>query len=153
MKNLYILLIVLITVTGCSVAAKDNLQWFKTVDEAIEYGLKEEEITLQDLIGEINENGERFIFYKKDMRDGLGLGVANVIEKNGQFAWFKSDPNVLVNVSQISWETETPSKKKFIIHTGILEYEDMSIETEKGMVKPYVDTNNKIYYYVESVDE
>ena len=29
----------------------------------------------------------------------------------------------------------------------------MSIETVKGMVKPYIDSTNKIFYYVESVDK
>ena len=153
MKKLFILLMVLLIVSGCSTAAMDNLQWFQTVDEAIEYGLQEENIKQQDLIGEITENGERFIFYKIKTEDGLGLGVANIIEKNGQFAWFRSDPHIIVNGSQVSWESEIPSKKRFIIYTGILENEDMSIETEKGMVKPYIDSTNKIFYYVESVDK
>lgn len=150
MRNIYILLIVLLT-TGCSALANGNLKWFNNVDKAIEYGLKEENINEQDLIDKVKENGELFIFYKKDLKDGPGLGVSTVSEKDGKYTWFRTDKDVLLNVSEISWETKTLSDKKFVIYTGTTKNENIEIETRKGIVNPIIDKKNGIYYYVESI--
>nr|WP_263326957.1 hypothetical protein [Neobacillus sp. Marseille-Q6967] len=121
------------------------------MDKAIEYGLKEEDVTKQELIGKVEENGEIFIFYKKQLKDGVGLGVSTINEKNGKYAWFRTDQDILVNLSKISWETKTLSGKKFLIYTGITKNENITIETRKGNVEPKIDKDNGIYYYVESI--
>ncbi|MGJ7912594.1 hypothetical protein [Neobacillus sp. LXY-1] len=154
MKKFCILLIVLIT-TGCSVLVNENenVKWFKDVDKAINYGLKEENVHKKDVIGKVKDNGELFIFYKKQLKNGIGLGVSNISKRNGKYTWYRANPDVLVNVSKISWETKTLSNKKFVIFTGVTKDKNIAIETKKGMVNPKIDSNNGIYYYVESIEK
>lgn len=157
MKRFLSLTMILIIVTGCSALANDDLKWFKTLDEAIEYGIKEEELKKQDVIGEVKENGETFIFYKKKLDEGLGIGVASISEQNGQFAWYRSSQDVLVKndntenySSEISWDTKTQSEKSFTVYTGIKKEQNFSINTPKGEVNPEIDKNTGIYFYIES---
>jgi len=148
LKRILYLFIFFIIVTGCS--AKEDIVWFDTIDEAIEYGLKLENIEKRDIINKVYEKGELFIFFKAS--GGPVLGVANIAEKNGKYTWFRGEPLVFVNNPLISWETETYSKDTFNIYTGVLESENMTIQTQYRAVTPYIDKTNNIFYYVESTE-
>ena len=114
--------------TGCS-AIVDNgaseLKWYKTKEETIDHVIKEEKMKKEDIIGEVSENGETFVIYKKQVDEGLGVGVSSISEKEGKFAWYDPDQDVHVKndkvkkySSQISWGTTTQSGKEFTIYTG-----------------------------------
>lgn len=161
MKLILTLLMILYIVTGCSGSTNDridSLKWFKTENIAIDYGMKEEKITKENVIGKIKKNGETFIFYKKNLPDGLGLGIASISEKNGQYAWYKVDQDILVKKNdneayspEINWDTKTQSGKSFTVYTGITKDQNISIKTPKGIVKPdIIDKNSGIYFYIES---
>ena len=64
MKVILPFAIALLALTGCSVLASDEsteTKWFETKEETIDYGIKEEKIKKEDIIGEVSENGETFI--------------------------------------------------------------------------------------------
>lgn len=119
--------IAMIALTGCSAIADNGtseLKWYKTKEETINHGIKEEKIKKEDIIGEVSENGETFVIYKKQFEEGLGVGVSSISEQEGKFAWYDPDQDVLVKndkvkkySSQISWGTTTQSGKDFTIYT------------------------------------
>lgn len=157
MKKFFSLLLIIFLVQGCSALAKDDLTWFQTLNEAVDHGIKEEGLKEKDILGEVKEDGETFIFYKKYVEDGLGIGIASISEKNGQFAWYKSNPDTLVKndakedySSEINWDTKTQSEKSFTVYAGTINEQDITIETAKGEVTPEIDKDTGIYYYIES---
>ncbi|MDF2036464.1 hypothetical protein P2R12_05580 [Cytobacillus oceanisediminis] len=151
--------IAMLALTGCSALASDGaseMKWFETKEESIEYGLKEEKIKKEDIIGEVSENGETFIIYKKQLEEGLGVGVSSISEKDGQYAWYDPDQDVLVKndevkkySSQISWGTETQSGKTFTIYTGVSDEGTPVVKTETGEVSPTIENKTGIYFYIE----
>lgn len=159
MKIILALLMAVFVIAGCSALANDevkDLKWFKSDQEAISYGIKEEEIKKEDVIGEIKEGGETFIFYKKKLEDGLGIGLSSISKKDSQYAWYSPDQDVLIKnnsienyTSEISWVTKTQSGKKYIAYTGLSKDQNLSIETHKGKVTPKTDKNSGIYFYIE----
>ncbi|HZH62866.1 MAG TPA: hypothetical protein VEY70_25575 [Metabacillus sp.] len=159
MKVVLSFAIAMIALTGCSALANDGaseLKWFETKEEAIDYGIKEEEMKKEDIIGEVNENDETFVIYKKQLDEGLGVGVSSISVKNGQYAWYHSDQDVLVRndkakkyASQINWETTTQSGKDFTIYTGISEDESPIVKTPNSEVSPTIDKKTGIYFYIE----
>ncbi|MDQ0882425.1 hypothetical protein [Peribacillus sp. V2I11] len=73
-------------------------------------------MTKDDIIGEVSENGETFVIYKKQLEEGLGVGVSSISQQKGKFAWYDPDQDALVKndkvkkySSQISWGTTTQS--------------------------------------------
>ncbi|MGM0885757.1 MAG: hypothetical protein ACQEW5_02160 [Bacillota bacterium] len=62
--------IAMIALTGCSAIADNGtseLKWYKTKEETINHGIKEEKMKKEDIIGEVSENGETFVIYKKQL--------------------------------------------------------------------------------------
>ncbi|MFY0760602.1 hypothetical protein AB1K32_17240 [Metabacillus dongyingensis] len=161
MKAVLTIMISLLALTGCSALASDEgnqLKWFKTKEDSIEHGIKEEEISQEDIIGEIKEDGETFIFYKKKVIDGIVVELSSVSENDGKYAWYRSDAGVLVkynsiekNAIKVSWENKTQSGKKFIAYTGYTKEQNPTLETEKGSTTPNIDKNSGIYFYIEPI--
>lgn len=159
MKVILPFAIALLALTGCSALASDEsteTKWFETKEETIDYGIKEEKIKKEDIIGEVSENGETFIIYKKQLEEGLGVGVSSISENEGQYAWYDPDQDVLVKndevkqySSQISWGTETQSGKTFTIYTGVSEAEAPVVKTKTGEVSPTIDNKTGIYFYIQ----
>jgi hypothetical protein len=160
MKAVFPLGIAMLMITGCSASANEEtkeLKWYKTKEETIEHGIKEEKIKNEDIIGEVTENGETFVIYKKDLENGLGVGVSSISEKDGKYAWYDADQDVVVKdenkddyFSQISWGTKTESGKSFTVYTGVSEEESPIIETKTTEVSPTIDKKTGIYFYIES---
>jgi hypothetical protein len=151
--------IAMLALTGCSALANDEvneLKWFKTKEETIDYGIKEEKMKREDILGEVTEDGETFVIYKKHLEEGLGVGVSNISEQKGQFAWYDPDQDVLVKKnkvdkysSQISWETTTKTGKVFTIYTGITEDHSPIVQTKNSEASPPFDSKTGIYFYIE----
>ncbi|MGE7183975.1 hypothetical protein ACQKKK_08180 [Peribacillus sp. NPDC006672] len=149
----------MIALTGCSAIANDEaseLKWFKTIEETIDHGIKEEKIKKEDIIGEVSENGETFVIYKKQLEEGLGVGVSSISEQGGKFTWYDPDQDVLVKndkvkkySSQISWGTKTQSGKNFTIYTGLSKEQNPIVKTQTSEVSPTIDTETGIYFYIE----
>ncbi|MCM3674761.1 hypothetical protein M3699_12905 [Peribacillus simplex] len=159
MKVVLSFAIAMIALTGCSAIADDGageLKWFKTKEETINHGIKEEKMTKDDIIGEVSENGETFVIYKKQLEEGLGVGVSSISQQKGKFAWYDPDQDALVKndkvkkySSQISWGTTTQSGKDFIIYTGLSEEQSPIVKTQTSEVTPTFDTVTGIYFYIE----
>ncbi|WP_027408481.1 hypothetical protein [Anoxybacteroides tepidamans] len=158
MKNILAALLVLFAVSGCSESNNDELRyikWFKTEQEAIDYGIKEEWIKREDILGKIEQNHETFVFFKEEEKEGTAISLANIIKQDKQYAWDRIKISWLIkphndnHSHEVSWEFETQSKKKFIVYTGTTEKQSISIKTKNGAtVKPKVDTDSGIYYYI-----
>lgn len=151
--------IAMLTLIGCSSLANNGaneLKWFKTKEETIDHGIKEEKMKKEDIIGEVSENGETFVIYRKQLEEGLGVGVSSISEQEGKYAWYDPDQDVLVKndkvkkySSQISWGTTTQSGKTFTIYTGVSGDEGPIIKTETSEVSPTIDKKTGIYFYIE----
>ena len=160
MKAMLPLSIAVLIFTGCSSSENEEakeLKWYKTKEETIDHGIKEEKVKIEDIIGEVTENGETFIIYKKDLEDGTGVGVSSISEKDGKYAWYNADQDVVVKddkkdnyTSQISWGTKTESGKTFTVYTGVSEEESPIINTETAEVSPTIDKETGIYFYIQS---
>ena len=157
MKLIITCALTLLALAGCSVSANENLEWFKTKQDSIDYGKIEEKIKESDIIGDITLEGETFVVYKKQLGDGIGVGVSNITENNGKYAWYTPDQDVLVKnnsiekySSQISWVTNTQSGKSFTIYIGISEDESPIILTANSEeVSPTtIDRESGIYFYI-----
>lgn len=160
MKKIAPFAIALLTITGCSAFASNkgsDLTWYNTKVEAINHGLKEEGIKKEDIIGDVTENEETFIIFKKKLDDGIGVGVSNIGEKDGEFTWYDADQDVLVKdekvnkyASQISWESKAFSGRTVTIYTGMSSDQRPLIKTSNGELSPTVDKNTGIYFHIES---
>ncbi|MGG4267792.1 hypothetical protein [Peribacillus simplex] len=161
MKVMLPFALAMFALTGCSAIADDGaseLKWFKTKEETIDHGIKEEKIKKEDIIGEVSENGETFVIYEKQLEDSLGVGISSISEQGEKFAWYDPDQDVLVKndkvkkySSQISWGTTTQSGKTFTIYTGISKEHDPIVTTSTGEVSPEIDTKTGIYFYIEPI--
>lgn len=157
MKKNLIFVMLLFIITGCSSQVSSNLKWFENLDEAIISGMKEENINKEDILGEIENNEEIFIFYKKKLEEGLGLGVASISKHKNKFAWYRSNQYVLVKnnnienyTTKISFDIKTQSKKTFVVYVGSTKEQNVFIETlTKRKVSPQIDKNTGIYFYLE----
>ncbi|MBO1513642.1 hypothetical protein [Metabacillus bambusae] len=159
MKVVLTFAIAMLALTGCSALANDGaseLKWFKTKEETIDHGIKEEKMKKEDIIGEVSENGETFVIYKKQLEEGLGVGVSSISEQDGKYAWYDPDQDVLVKndkvkkySSQINWRTTTQSGKTFTIYTGVSEDQSPIVKTPTSEVSPTIDKKNGIYFYIE----
>ncbi|UAL52856.1 hypothetical protein [Metabacillus dongyingensis] len=161
MKAVLTFVIAMLALTGCSALASDEgnqLKRFKTKEDSIEHGIKEEEISQEDIIGEIEENGETIIFYKRKAKEGIVIEVSSISKNEGKYAWYRADAGVLVKynshpekATKISLETQTQSGKKFIAYTGYTKEQNPTIDTENGSTTPHIDKNSGIYFYIESI--
>ncbi|WP_374717424.1 hypothetical protein [Neobacillus sp.] len=150
MKRLVVLLAVVLSIVGCTTFTHNDLQWFKSKQEAIDHGIKEEGIEKQDVFGEIEDSGETFIFYKKELEEGLSVGVSSISKKDSKYAWYDSDQDYYIeNVNGVSWETKTQSGKSFTIYAGLSNGKNRTINTPNGPISPNIDKETGIYYYVE----
>lgn len=112
MRRCLYVLAVLIFISGCS----SNLQWFNTEKEAINYGMEEEGIKQDEVLGQLKEDGALFVFYKKEFSDGTGVGVANIAHKDGKYAWFRSSSYTVITHSKASWEINDYSGNVYTVH-------------------------------------
>ncbi|QGQ45443.1 hypothetical protein [Metabacillus sediminilitoris] len=159
MKVVLTFAIAMLALTGCSALANDEaseLKWFKTKEETIDHGIKEEKMKKEDIIGEVSENGETFVIYKKQLEEGLGVGVSSISEQDGKYAWYDPDQDVLVKnnkvkkyFSQINWGTTTQSGKSFTIYIGVSEDQSPIVKTSTSEVSPAIDKKTGIYFYIE----
>src|SRR5688500_14008786 len=97
---------ILFTVTGCSESDNDELRyikWFKTEEEAINYGIKEEQIKKEDILGKIKQNQETFVFFKEEEKEGISVSLANIIKQDKQYAWDR------IEVSSLTKQYNNPS--------------------------------------------
>lgn len=146
-----ILLFLTLILHGCNTTTatgldEKKLKWFKTQSEAIKYGVKEEQIEENDIIDELNSNGEIFLVYKT----GNNVGLSNIAKNKGKYTWYRSDAYTAVTDTdtKISFLTETLSKKKFYFYVGKLKGTEITIKTNIGDVSPSVDKNTKLYYFI-----
>lgn len=149
-----VLFIFLSLLIGCS-ANEDHLKWFAAKEEAIKNGLKEEDLSAGNLLGEIQSNGELFVFFKREMNDGEAAGVVQLRESNGKYAWYKTSAEVQVKYKDrkkaphVSFELRTHSDKAYKAYFGSADSADMAISTYYGPeVTPEIDKESQIYFCI-----
>ncbi|MGG4490570.1 hypothetical protein [Metabacillus idriensis] len=152
--KILILLFLLSLLIGCS-ADEDHLKWFAAKEDAIINGLQEEDLSAGNLLGEIQSNGELFIFFKREMKDGEAAGVVHLRESNGKYAWYKTNAEVQVKYKNrkkaphVSFELRTHSDKAYKAYFGSADSADMSIFTDYGpKVTPEFDQKSQLYFCI-----
>ncbi|WP_026694982.1 hypothetical protein [Peribacillus kribbensis] len=129
----------------------DSVQWFETEQQAINYGVKEEDIQSDDILGKPKVNGETFVIYKFRSDGDLGVGTANLVKKNHKYSWQPTKPKVIVKTkggraTAASTTLESVSGKKFTFYAGIANespnYGNLTFD-------PIVDSASHIYYFLE----
>lgn len=157
MKSILAVLLIIISISGCSSSDSNEMKRFKTEEEAINYGIKEEGIKKENIIGKAEQNHETFVFLKEEEKEGIDVSLANIIKKDKQYAWDRIGASSLIKHNngspspEVSWEFETQSKKKFTVYSGTTTNQKISIETKSGQtVEPKVDKDSGIYFYIES---
>ncbi|MFC0190166.1 hypothetical protein ACFFJY_17855 [Fictibacillus aquaticus] len=152
MKNIYLALLLLImSAVGCSQKEDNELKWHSTKQAAINAGLKEDDLSSESILDEVTQDGETFILYSMKLEEHNIVFIANVVEKDGKYAWYRSEAGTGVNnVSQVVGETSTYSKKKYKVYLGIAEELKGPITLDGGgSVMPTVKKG--IYYYIEPI--
>jgi len=155
-KLIAMVLPLFLIITGCSffTTGKDELKWFHTLNEAVENGAMAEGITMNDIIGKVEQVGEVLVVYKKDVPDGLAVGVASISQRDGTYSWFReSNPVLIKNIDgqefSIKTEISTQSSKRFAVYLGIASEQNKTINITIGTVTPIVDKESQIFYYIE----
>lgn len=131
--------------TGCTASSDNGLTWFESKESAISFGLKEEGLSKEDILGEITTSGEQFIFYKVDN----AVGLANIGIKDGQYAWYSGNAHTEVDESsRVEWDTKTYSGKKFWVIAGTTDDDNILVKTSGGTIVPEISNDLGIYYTV-----
>lgn len=145
-----VFLFLFLILNGCNKLEKNKMNWFKTPDEAIQYGLKEEKIGEEDIIGKLKLNGEQFIVFKKEENSKSLVGLSNIAKKEKKYQWYRSNAYTEVDDHdiRISFVTKTLSKKKFDFYLGKVKGKEFTIETNLGEVTPKIDKKTNIYYFI-----
>ncbi|KAA0966345.1 hypothetical protein FQ087_08950 [Sporosarcina sp. ANT_H38] len=153
MKNCFILIIFCLIINGCTNSKKEEVKWFETENEAIQYGLNEEGLNSDDVISELEMNGELFIVFKKQEDSHLLVGLSNIAQKKNKFRWYRSNSFVAVEENiNIGLITKTLSGKQFNFYTGISEGEETVIDTSAGNINPNIDVESGIYYFISNIN-
>lgn len=142
------LFLLILLLTSCN-QEKDKMKWFTTKEAAINYGLHEENLNKENIIGELKCNNEIFVVFNSGGKDNNLIGLSNLAKKDNEFLWYRSNPYTKVDRDiKISFIAKTFSNKEFYFYTGKANGKTITIETNEGTVKPFVDENTQIYYYI-----
>ncbi|MBT2755855.1 hypothetical protein J7E71_07830 [Mesobacillus foraminis] len=157
-----LILLLTIALAGCASKDSEELKWFDTDNEAIEYGLKLEDAKQSDVLGEMESDGEHFVVYKDPVpdEDGIAISTVNIAEENGKYAWYRAnsyvkitDKNPQHNIKQVSYDTKTRSGKDFLVYAGYTKNEKITLETPEGSIQPKIDPSTGIYFSVVPIRE
>ncbi|GIN63986.1 hypothetical protein J27TS8_39790 [Robertmurraya siralis] len=133
---------------SCSAFGSSPLEFFTDKEEAIRQGIKAEGLKKEDILGEILENGEIFVFYKKNLEDGLGVGVSSIYKKNDKYSWYDSEQDVVIQGNNhnfdVNWILNTKTGNQYKIYVGMADSKDIP----EG-ISPIIDQKTGIYYHVE----
>lgn len=150
MKKYLILFSIFFILGGCNEQENDGLSWFKTENEAIQYGLNEENIVKDDMIAKLKTNGELYIIFKKK---GNTVGLSNIARRNNEYTWYRKDAFVeLKGDIKIVLTTKALSEKKFNLYIGNAKKKDITIATNLGIISPNIDQKTKLYYYMTPIN-
>ncbi|WP_121609102.1 hypothetical protein [Mesobacillus foraminis] len=157
-----LVLLLSIVLAGCASQDNEELNWFDTYNEAIEYGLKLEEAKPSDVLGEMESGGEHFVVYKDPLldEDGIGIATVNIAEENGKYAWYRADSFVKItdknpqhNIKQVSYDTKTRSGKDFLVYAGYTKNESITVDTPEGSIQAEINPSTGIYFSVIPIKE
>ena len=149
MRNYILIIYVFLILSGCTNSTSDDVGWFQKKSEAIEYGLKQENIKSDDIVGEININGDIFVVFKHGKTDKFTVGVSNVAQKDHKYKWIRSSS--LVEISDkvsVNFFTESNSGNEYEFYIGLSQGRGAKINTNEGEIFPIIDPNTNIYYYI-----
>ena len=153
MKRYFIFIIFCLVLSGCTNSKSEEIRWFNTKNDAIQYGLKEEGISKKDIISRYDIDGELFLVYKKEEGSKLLVGLSNIANKNNKYSWYRNDAYVEVKGNiQISLITKALSGNEFNFYTGITKEKELTIKTELGDISPHIDEKSGIYNFISLVN-
>ncbi len=157
MKKLMIFLFLLFLLAGCTSKTNEEIKWFKSQDEAIDYGLKYEEIQKNDILEIIDLKDENVVVFKFDDSDGKGICIAHLIRKDNQYQWYRDLQKVILksnnpNVGNLNVTADFKTikgQKKYKLYMGVVEGSNFTINTDTELnVKPKIDQDTGMYYYI-----
>ncbi|KFZ42146.1 hypothetical protein, partial [Anoxybacillus sp. KU2-6(11)] len=132
----YLFFAMVIILSACS---NPELKFFESSDKAIEYGIKDQKITHEEIIAEVDQLDERLIIFKKDLPEGVGIGFASVSKKGEKYTWYQADPLTLVKQNNVDThpEIETIVKtfkgQEYRVHLGVLEDNNFPSDNRKKL--------------------
>ncbi|MGD6943945.1 hypothetical protein ACQCT6_18170 [Cytobacillus gottheilii] len=150
-----LILLIIVILSGCSASAQQNIKWFDSETDAIEYGIKQEGIEKEDIVEKITIKEDKFVVYKFNSPDGEGVAIANINNKDNQFAWDRTTPNLIVKSEGGTLKSHTDVKgasgEKYIFYTGAFDNEEeKTIDTDKEKnISPKVINDSNLYYFLE----
>ncbi|MEC1261007.1 hypothetical protein P9D34_11175 [Bacillus swezeyi] len=160
MKQLKVLFFSLLLLTGCSMAKENNKEdkWFNSEQEAIEDGIKYENITKNDILDKINLNGKKVIVFRFSESDGKGICIAYINHKNNKYQWYRDLNYVILksdnpNIGNLNASTEfkTPKGESYKLYIGVADKSNFKLKTDIGhKVTPNIDEKTGMYYYIMS---
>lgn len=148
------ILLVIVILSGCSANAQENIKWFDNEADAVEYGINQEGIEKEDIVEIINTEKDEFVVYKFNSPDGEGVAIASINNKDNQFAWDRTIPNLVVKSEDGSLNAHTDVKgasgENYIFYSGAFENGEKTIDTNKeNNIIPNEIKDSNMYYFLE----
>lgn len=131
-KRIGIILLItssLFAITGCKMEKtgvknqiKETIDYYPSIDEAIQEGLKAEDGKNKDILGSVSIDDETVIAFISDHK----FGYANISEKDGLYAWNRAKPRMGVQYTGdetviITKTEETEEGKEYELKIGYVD--------------------------------
>ncbi|WP_195259022.1 hypothetical protein [Bacillus paralicheniformis] len=155
MKKRTVLLFLAILVAGCASAQENDEQtkWVNSEQEAIEDGIRYENITKDDIIDKIDLNGEQVVVFRFGDSEGEGICLAHIKRENGKYQWYRDLNYAIVKSDHPKTESAeasspftTPKGSKYTLYTGDAARLNGTFETDDGLhLEAVVDQKTGMY--------
>ena len=166
MKRLLCLLMVIASISVLLIACsskneatsidEQEVKTFSSEDAALA-SAKKESPEIQRVIGGTNfVNNEKIVVYLTKTENGEGVGTASVTDENGKVSWVQNGATAIIkhkdgNGAEVKGDITSLSGKKYTLYAGVVEDPNMTINTTlENDVKPHIDKESNVYYYVEA---
>ncbi|TYR80262.1 hypothetical protein FZC66_14135 [Priestia megaterium] len=147
-------LLIFILLVGCSTNGKEEIKWFNNEKEAINFGIENEQIKESDIIDQFTFQEDKFLIFRFNDSNGQGVGIVNIIKKDGKYAWNRELQKVILKSEKLNLSAnatlKTESGNKYKLYLGVMENGKTTIETDNNSgITPGIDEKTNIFYYLE----
>lgn len=143
--------ILFLILVGCN--QENDSNQFETKEEAIEFGLEEEEVDKSAVLSVEEYEGETIVFYE---RQG-SLGVASITENIQGYSWFRSSPyfgfeiegDLPYTTNGFNFETESGLELS-VLYGKVFDnsIQSMKLSGDGDQRDLTVDENSKLFYAI-----
>lgn len=146
--------VVIVLLVGCTANGQGKMEWFKSEVDAINYGIKSEQINKSDIIEEFTFQEDKFIIFKFNDSDGQGIGISNLIEKDRKYAWNREIQKILIKSEKSNINADAivkgESGNKYKLFLGVMKDGESTIKSQNGtVITPKIDKETNIFYHLE----